>query len=219
MDDSLDFIGWYTDRIHSKLGISKWDPKRLYIAYHEGIGGYRGGQWRNDRHLLQAAATVISGRASMGLSSRGASSVTRSTLRSRGVGMIVCASFAGATRCHRSCLARRRGVYRFEWVSLSRHSRLSARWSTIANEIDLAGRMTRPPSPPADQPAEGRLPTLMRRSRLSAGGQPSRPRTATSPGSGYLRRTRGHLLHAPMGSATMQDNAPASRHLPRYCAS
>ena len=58
MDDSLDFIGWYTDRIHRELGISKWDPKHLYIAYHEGIGGYRRGQWRNDRHLLQAAATV-----------------------------------------------------------------------------------------------------------------------------------------------------------------
>lgn len=58
MDDSLDFIGWYTDRIHRELGISKWDPKHLYIAYHEGIGGYRRGHWRSNRHLLQAAAGV-----------------------------------------------------------------------------------------------------------------------------------------------------------------
>jgi hypothetical protein len=58
MDDSLDFIGWYTDRIHRELGISKWDPKHLYIAYHEGIGGYRRGHWRRDRHLLEVAATV-----------------------------------------------------------------------------------------------------------------------------------------------------------------
>lgn len=58
MDDSLDFIGWTTDRIHRELGISKWDPQHLYIAYHEGIGGYRRGQWRRNRHLLQAAATV-----------------------------------------------------------------------------------------------------------------------------------------------------------------
>ncbi len=58
MDDSLDFIGWYTDRIHRELGISKWDPKHLYIAYHEGIGGYRSGHWRRNRHLLQTAATV-----------------------------------------------------------------------------------------------------------------------------------------------------------------
>jgi hypothetical protein len=58
MDDSLDFIGWYTDRIHRELGISKWDPKHLYIAYHEGIGGYRRGRWRSNRPLLRTAATV-----------------------------------------------------------------------------------------------------------------------------------------------------------------
>ena len=58
MDDSLDFLGWYTDRIHRELGISKWNPMQLYIAYHEGIGGYRRGQWRNDHHLLATAAEV-----------------------------------------------------------------------------------------------------------------------------------------------------------------
>ena len=58
MDDSLDFLGWYTDRIHRELGISKWDPRHLYLAYHEGIGGYRSGQWRHDRHLLQTADEV-----------------------------------------------------------------------------------------------------------------------------------------------------------------
>jgi hypothetical protein len=58
MDDSLDFIGWYTDLIHRQLGISKWDPKHLYLAYHEGIGGYRSGHWRRDRHLLQTADEV-----------------------------------------------------------------------------------------------------------------------------------------------------------------
>jgi hypothetical protein len=58
MDDSLDFLGWYTDRIHRELGISKWDPKHLYLAYHEGIGGYRSGRWRYNRHLLKTAAAV-----------------------------------------------------------------------------------------------------------------------------------------------------------------
>jgi hypothetical protein len=58
MDDSLDFLGWYTDRIHRELGISKWDPEHLYLAYHEGIGGYRSGHWRHDHHLLQTAAAV-----------------------------------------------------------------------------------------------------------------------------------------------------------------
>ena len=58
MDDALDFLGWYTDRIHRELGISKWDPTHLYLAYHEGIGGYRSGHWRHDRPLLQTAAAV-----------------------------------------------------------------------------------------------------------------------------------------------------------------
>jgi hypothetical protein len=58
MGSALDFLGWYTDRIHRELGISKWDPRHLYIAYHEGIGGYRSGHWRHDRHLLETADYV-----------------------------------------------------------------------------------------------------------------------------------------------------------------
>ena len=58
MDNSLDFLGWYTDRIHRELGISKWDPRHLYLAYHEGIGGYRSGQWQHNSHLLQTADVV-----------------------------------------------------------------------------------------------------------------------------------------------------------------
>ena len=58
MGNSLDFIGWYTDLIHRELGISKWDPRHLYIAYHEGIDGYRSGYWRHDRHLLETADYV-----------------------------------------------------------------------------------------------------------------------------------------------------------------
>ncbi len=58
MDDALDFIGWYTDLIHRQLGISKWDPEHLYIAYHEGIGGYRSGRWRHNRALLATARGV-----------------------------------------------------------------------------------------------------------------------------------------------------------------
>ncbi|MDN5925428.1 MAG: hypothetical protein L0H70_10585 [Xanthomonadales bacterium] len=58
MDDALDFVGWYTDRIHRQLGISKWDAKHLYIAYHEGIGGYRNGAWRRNSHLLHTATSV-----------------------------------------------------------------------------------------------------------------------------------------------------------------
>lgn len=58
MEDALDFIGWYTDRIHQELGISKWDARRLYLAYHEGIAGYRSAAYRYDRQLLRTAARV-----------------------------------------------------------------------------------------------------------------------------------------------------------------
>jgi hypothetical protein len=58
MDDSLDFLGWHTGRIHRELGISKWDPRHLYIAHHEGIGGYRTGRWRHSGGLLKTAAAV-----------------------------------------------------------------------------------------------------------------------------------------------------------------
>ncbi|HET8710949.1 MAG TPA: hypothetical protein VFM32_06220 [Spongiibacteraceae bacterium] len=58
MGDSLDFIGWYTDKIHRQLGISKWDAKHLYLAYHEGMGGYRSGAWRRNRSLLRTANNV-----------------------------------------------------------------------------------------------------------------------------------------------------------------
>lgn len=58
MGDALDFIGWYTDKAHRALGISRWDAKHLYVAYHDGIGGYRSGAWRHNRHLLQVADGV-----------------------------------------------------------------------------------------------------------------------------------------------------------------
>ncbi len=39
--DALDFIGWYNYVSHKRLGISRWDAYRLYLAYHEGQGGYQ----------------------------------------------------------------------------------------------------------------------------------------------------------------------------------
>ncbi|WP_207384280.1 transglycosylase SLT domain-containing protein [Legionella yabuuchiae] len=38
--DGVDFIGWYATMAHERAGISKHDPYSLYLAYHEGIGGY-----------------------------------------------------------------------------------------------------------------------------------------------------------------------------------
>ncbi len=39
--DATDFIGWYTNKIHYNLGISRANAKDLYLAYHEGVDGYR----------------------------------------------------------------------------------------------------------------------------------------------------------------------------------
>lgn len=58
MEDALDFIGWYNHRSHKRLGISKWNPKHLYFAYHEGHGGYRRGAYRKKPSLIRVAAQV-----------------------------------------------------------------------------------------------------------------------------------------------------------------
>ena len=38
--DSVDFIGWYNDQSHRRNKISKNDAYHLYLAYHEGQGGF-----------------------------------------------------------------------------------------------------------------------------------------------------------------------------------
>lgn len=58
MKDALDFVGWYNHKTHQRLGISKWDPKHLYLAYHEGHAGYRSGRWRNKPDLVRVADSV-----------------------------------------------------------------------------------------------------------------------------------------------------------------
>ncbi|GJL63230.1 MAG: lipoprotein [Nitrospirales bacterium] len=40
-EDSIDFIGWYTDGTQKRLKLSKWDAYGQYLAYHEGRGGYQ----------------------------------------------------------------------------------------------------------------------------------------------------------------------------------
>ena len=39
--DSVDFIGWYTNKTEKILKISKKDAFRQYIAYHEGCNNYK----------------------------------------------------------------------------------------------------------------------------------------------------------------------------------
>ena len=56
--DATDFIGWYCARSARGAGISKDDAFRLYLAYHEGDGGFRRGTYRRKPWLLGIAWRV-----------------------------------------------------------------------------------------------------------------------------------------------------------------
>ena len=54
--DSVDFIGWYTNRSSSILKISKKDAFKQYIAYHEGWGGFK--NYKNNKKVINLAKRV-----------------------------------------------------------------------------------------------------------------------------------------------------------------
>jgi len=56
--DAADFIGWYGSTSNAKLGISKGDAKNLYLAYHEGQGGYQRKSYLQKPWLKQVADKV-----------------------------------------------------------------------------------------------------------------------------------------------------------------
>jgi len=56
--DAVDFVGWYCDLSHIQCGISKTDPVALYLAYHEGQGGYNRGSHRAKPRLIRTARAV-----------------------------------------------------------------------------------------------------------------------------------------------------------------
>ena len=58
MEDALDFIGWYNHGTSQQLGIARTDARNLYLAYHEGRGGYRSGKWKGKPKLQQIADRV-----------------------------------------------------------------------------------------------------------------------------------------------------------------
>ena len=58
MEDALDFVGWYNDKTWRQLGISRTDAERLYLAYHEGRGGYKRGTWKKKPKLQRIAGNV-----------------------------------------------------------------------------------------------------------------------------------------------------------------
>ena len=56
--DVTDFIGWYTNVSQRKLGVSKWDGEKQYLAYHEGHGGYSRGSYLAKPWLQSVAKKV-----------------------------------------------------------------------------------------------------------------------------------------------------------------
>ncbi|MEL0081579.1 MAG: transglycosylase SLT domain-containing protein [Gammaproteobacteria bacterium] len=56
--DAIDFVGWYGDRSQKMVGISKWDARNQYLAYHEGHGGYRKKSYRKKQWLVRVADKV-----------------------------------------------------------------------------------------------------------------------------------------------------------------
>mgnify|MGYP003323482037 CR=1 FL=1 len=56
--DSVDFIGWYTNKTESILKVSKKDAFKQYLAYHEGPEGFRKGSYRSKPWLLGVADKV-----------------------------------------------------------------------------------------------------------------------------------------------------------------
>lgn len=56
--DSIDFIGWYNHQSYRRSGIRKDDPYHLYLAYHEGWGGFNKRSFRNKQWLKDVAKKV-----------------------------------------------------------------------------------------------------------------------------------------------------------------
>ena len=56
--DAVDFVGWYNDVSHRKLGIRKDDTHNLYLAYYSGHGGYAAGHHRANNWLHSVAQRV-----------------------------------------------------------------------------------------------------------------------------------------------------------------
>ena len=54
--DSVDFIGWYTNKTKSILKISLKDAFRQYVAYHEGWGNYK--NYKKNKKVIDLAKKV-----------------------------------------------------------------------------------------------------------------------------------------------------------------
>lgn len=56
--DGVDFIGWYANGANRRAGIARKDAYSLYLAYHEGVGGYMQKTYLRKGWLIQVAHKV-----------------------------------------------------------------------------------------------------------------------------------------------------------------
>ena len=54
--DSVDFIGWYTNKTETILKISKEDAFKQYLAYHEGWGNFK--HYKKNKKVIKLAKKV-----------------------------------------------------------------------------------------------------------------------------------------------------------------
>jgi hypothetical protein len=57
-EDAVDFVGWYCDQSFKRCGISKQDAYSLYLAYHEGQGGFNRKTYLKKTWLIPMARKV-----------------------------------------------------------------------------------------------------------------------------------------------------------------
>lgn len=57
-EDAIDFIGWYNARSHERLGLGLNQARELYLAYHEGRGGYERRTFESKGWLKKVASKV-----------------------------------------------------------------------------------------------------------------------------------------------------------------
>jgi hypothetical protein len=59
-EDAVDFVGWYCHLSYIRCGIPKTDAYHLYLAYHEGHGGFNRKTYRKKAWLVHVARKVES---------------------------------------------------------------------------------------------------------------------------------------------------------------
>ena len=56
--DAIDFVGWYNDQSRRLSSIKRDDPYHLYLAYHEGHGGFNRRSFKRKQWLKDVAKKV-----------------------------------------------------------------------------------------------------------------------------------------------------------------